>query len=376
MKKKALLVTTVSGFVPQFEMNNVHILESMGYEIHYAANFHMPSYGVDNKRLEGTRIECHQIDFCRNPFNKKNIKAYIQLTNLMEQENFSLIHCHTPMGGALGRLAARKAAVQTVIYTAHGFHFYKGAPLINWLIYYPAERMLARYTHQLICINQEDYLRARKFSCRSVNYVSGVGIDIEHIKRSKLSKDYLTQKRRSLGIPDEKTILLSVGELIPRKNHATVIQALKLLDNRKLCYVICGHGILEDELKALAKRLDVMEQVYFLGYRNDILELYQLADLFLLPSFQEGLSVALMEAMASGIPVIGSDIRGNRDLLGGSKEGLVKKNTPSEYAAKIHYLLNNGAAREALVRRGLEAIKKYDIQQVEEEMRDIYSKFN
>ena len=376
MKKRALLITTVSGFVPQFEMNNVHILESMGYEIHYAANFQMPSYGTDNSRLENTNIKCHQIDFCRKPFKKNNIKAYIQLKNLIKQESFDLIHCHTPMGGALGRLAARKSTTKAVIYTAHGFHFFKGAPLINWFIYYPVEWLLARYTSQLICINHEDFLRAKRFPCHRVDYVPGVGIDIDLINHSILCPDNVIRKRRSLGIPDGKKVLLSVGELIPRKNHAAVIQALKLLNNRNICYVICGHGILKEELCALANKLDIMEQVYFLGYRNDILELYQIADLFLLPSFQEGLSVALMEAMAIGVPVIGSDIRGNRDLLGSGKGILVKKNTPFEYASKIHFLLNHGKMRKILKKRGIEEVKKYDIHQVEKKMRDIYRRFN
>ena len=141
--RKALLVTHVSGFVPQFEMNNVHILQNMGYEVHYASNFHNPSYGDDNSRLEGTGIICHQIDFERSPFKRKNITAYRQLKKLMEEHEFDLVHCHTPMGGALARLAAHNTHTGPVIYTAHGFHFFKGAPLINWMIYYPVEWRLS-----------------------------------------------------------------------------------------------------------------------------------------------------------------------------------------------------------------------------------------
>ena len=180
-KKKALLVTTVSGFVPQFEMGNVAILKELGYEVHYASNFHNPSYGTDNKRLDGTGIICHQIDFERSPFNKRNIQAYKQLVNIMKEEKIDLVHCHTPMGAVLARLAAKKCGIRNVIYTAHGFHFFKGASIKNWLIYYTVERFLSGFTDTQICINMEDYSNAKKFKAKNVEYIAGVGIDVSKI---------------------------------------------------------------------------------------------------------------------------------------------------------------------------------------------------
>ena len=123
--KKALLVTRVSGFIPQHEMNNVKILQEMGYEVHYASNFHTPSYGTDNHRLDGTGIVRHPIDFVRSPFDKRNFQVYRQMVELMRREDFSLVHCHTPMGGVMARLAAHATGTGPVIYTAHGFHFFK-----------------------------------------------------------------------------------------------------------------------------------------------------------------------------------------------------------------------------------------------------------
>ncbi|MBO5278732.1 MAG: glycosyltransferase, partial [Lachnospiraceae bacterium] len=161
--KRVLIVTTVSGFVPQFEMNNVRILQEMGYEVHYASNFKNPHYGKDNHRLEGTGVVCHQVDFVRSPFRFiQNMRAYAQLRKLMRENQFQMVHCHTPMGGVLARLAARKyrRTGTKVLYTAHGFHFYKGAPVFNWLFYYPVEWLLARWTDVLITINEEDYQRA------------------------------------------------------------------------------------------------------------------------------------------------------------------------------------------------------------------------
>ena len=216
--RKALLVTHVSGFLPQFEMNNVRILQEMGYEVHYASNFHTPSYGTDNHRLDGTGIIRHQIDFVRSPFNAKNRLVYRQMCDLMKREHFSLVHCHTPMGGVMARLAAHAAGTGPVIYTAHGFHFFKGAPWKNWLFYYPMEKFLSRYTDQQICINREDYeLAKRKFHAKYVDYVPGVGIDHSQFR---LPGDKERQmKRESLGVRSDQVVLLTSGEMIPRKNQ-------------------------------------------------------------------------------------------------------------------------------------------------------------
>ena len=182
--KKALLVTTVSGFVPQFEMNNVRLLQERGYEVHYASNFDMPSYGDNNDRLKGTGIRCHQIAFAREPWNRKNMSAVRELTALIRREGVRLLHCHTPMGAACARLAAARAGLHNVVYTAHGFHFFDGAPKKNWLIYYPVEKFLSRYTDSLLLINREDYARAKKkFSARHTDLLPGVGIDIEAVQR-------------------------------------------------------------------------------------------------------------------------------------------------------------------------------------------------
>lgn len=373
MKKKALLVTTVSGFIPQFEMNNVRILKEMGYEIHYASNYRMPSYGDDNRRLDGTEIIRHQIDFKRSPYNLKNIKAYRQLRKLMKEENFTLVHCHTPMGGVLGRVASHRVGTAATIYTAHGFHFYEGAPLRNWLIYYPVELFLARYTNQLLCINKEDYRRAKAFRAGCVDYVPGVGIDLKRIQA--MIPDVI-KKRREVGIPEEKVVLLSVGELIHRKNHEVVIRALAQIRDYRLCYVICGHGELKEYLEKLAKKLGVRDQVIFLGYREDVIELYCLADIFILPSLQEGLSVALMEAMVCGLPTVCSDIRGNRDLIGNKNGILVEKNNQDAYGQAVRYLLENKSAAKDMGKQSLKIIKKYDINVVSQKMKAIYSRID
>lgn len=387
--KKALLVTTVSGFVPQFEMSNVHILQSMGYEVHYATNFKTPSYGNDNHRLEGTGIIQHQVDFNRSPFKLKNIYIYIQLKKLMQKEQFDLVHCHTPMGGVMARLAAYTTKTLPIIYTAHGFHFFKGAPVFNWLFYYPMEKFLSYFTDEQICINREDYELAKKhFHAKHVDYIPGVGIDIGN-KHKTIDK---ALKKQKLKLPEDKIILLSCGELIKRKNHETIIRAIAHLQqgystNSKdtsinFHYVICGHGKLERYLHNLVEELKVSDHVSFLGYREDMLEIYQIADLFLFPSFQEGLPMALLEAMAFGLPVICSDIRGSRDLMGKYAEhtwdycegGIIIKQADDvlAYSQAINLLSQNRKLMGEMGEKNIDRAELFSKQHVKETMSEIY----
>lgn len=384
MKKKVLLVTTVSGFVPQFEMSNVRILQDMGCEVHYAANYNIPSYGTDNYRLEGTGIIQHQIDFARSPFQPKSIAIYKQLKKLMQTEHFDLVHCHTPMGGVMARIAARSTRTAPVIYTAHGFHFYTGASIINWLCYYPVEKFLSHFTDQQICINKEDFKRAKKyFHARCIDYIPGVGINIEKIQKGV----DINLKKEELGLPKDKIILLSSGELIKRKNHETAIRAIARLKQitNDFHYVICGHGELSDYLHELAEKLHVSDSISFLGYRKDMMEIFQVADLFLFPSYQEGLPMALLEAMAYGLPVVCSDIRGNSDLMGESNEQLlnyceggimVKKVADvSAYSQAIYFLLENKSLMKKMGDWNSIRAKEFGDEHVKAAMEEIYRRY-
>lgn len=197
MSRKALIITTVSGFLPQFEMDNIKLLQGLGYEVHYASNYHIPFYGKDNSRLDGTGIIRHQIDFVRSPFKiRKNLIVFAQMRKLEKQKNFSIVHCHTPMGGLMGRVVfgifgKRKTKI---LYTAHGFHFFQGASLKNWIFYYPVEKFLSRWTDTLITINKEDYHRAKtSFHAKKTEYVPGVGIDWEKYQKQNIR----TKKERN-----------------------------------------------------------------------------------------------------------------------------------------------------------------------------------
>lgn len=373
--KKALIITTVSGFLPQFEMNNVKLLQMDGYEVHYAANYNNPVYGDDNSRLDNTGIIRHQIDFVRSPFRiVKHIKAYIQLKRLMKEYKFDLVHCHTPVGGAIGRLSAKAVNVDYIIYTAHGFHFYNGASFLRWALFYPVERMLAYYTDTLITINKEDYKRAKSFRLRDggkVEYIPGIGIKTGNYNKNIVSKE---KKFQELGLSNRRIILTSVGELSARKNHSAVIRAIAKIKEENILYLICGSGRKERKLRKLVNKLGIENKVIFLGYRKDVEEILAISDVFIFPSKQEGLPVAVMEAMAAGRPIICSKIRGNTDLVQDGIGGyLVEADDIEGYVKAIQSMLRcKEEKRNNMGSINVEKIKQFDLEQVEKAMVSIY----
>jgi glycosyltransferase EpsD len=318
----------------------------------------------------------YDIPFERNPLKPGNIKAYKMLKAVIDEGNYDIIHCHTPVGAMLTRLAAQDARKKgsKVFYTAHGFHFYKGAPLINWLAYYPVEKWLARKTDVLITINKEDFNRAKNFKAGKVVYVPGVGIDINKFSKRIGNRQ---EKRAELSLQDTDFVLLSVGELISRKNHTIVLEALAELKKagklNSIQYLICGRGVLEAELKEKAVSLGISDHVHFLGYRNDVSEICNAADLFVFMSLQEGLPVALMEAMACGLPVICSDIRGNTDLVESGKNGEIVGNTAIAVADAIERLRKDSALCHQYAQATVATIKHFDLSSIETEVRDIYT---
>lgn len=368
--KKILFVTHNGRFLVQFELNDIRILQDMGYEVHCATNFKGESMRVDAEQtLKEHGVICHQIDIERSPLKMwQNTRAYSQLKSLLRSGDFAGVHCHTPMGGVIGRLAASATHTAPVIYTAHGFHFYKGCPLKNRLIYQTAETFLARYTDAQITINQEDFAAAQKFPLRGkAYYVPGIGVDVKKI--SSVQVDRAT-KRAELRIPQDAFVFISVGELNENKNHATVIRTLAKADIPNSYYLICGEGKLKQQHFELAQKLGISEKVKLLGFRTDVSEILRACDCFVFPSFREGLSVSLMEAMAAGLPCIASRIRGNVDLLENSRYLF----EPADENA-LCQLLNdaaNGVQIEQECERNWETLKKYDIKNVSRCMAEIY----
>ena len=371
---KILFVTNTANKIGAFSISSIDAAHHIGLEFCMVAAWSLEREKMD-KIQDAFDVKLYHVDFIRSPYSFRNFKAYKQLLKIIKSENIDYIHCNTPTGGILGRLAGKKCKVKKVIYQAHGFHFYKGAPKKNWLLYYPIEKWLARYTDALITINQEDFgLAKAKMKLRNggkVYYVPGVGIDITQYHTGV---DLRLEKRNELKLKDDDIALISMGDLIKRKNYDTAIRAIAETKNKKVHYYICGKGSEEDALKNLANSLGISEQIHFLGFRSDIKELLTAADVFLFTTKQEGLPRSMMEAMASGLPCIASRIRGNTDLLENSEGGfLCDTNDVYAYAEKINILAHDVELRNKMGKNNLLAIKKFSVETVKDEMKNIYN---
>lgn len=365
---KILYLTTV-GSTMNFFRHYIKMLIEGGHTVDIATNEDIapvPQYYAE----WGCKIYC--ISCSRTPLQKGNLKAISQIRKLVFEGNYDIVHCHTPVAAMCTRIACRKIRKSgiKVIYTAHGFHFYKGAPLKNWLLYFSVEWFCSFWTDVLITINKEDFKRAQKYMhARHIQYVPGVGIDVSRFYNAEI--DNREKRRFELGVPNNGHLLLSVGELNENKNHQVVIEALKKINNSTIHYAIAGKGKLYVFLQTLVKSLGLEKQVHLLGYCDDMTTLYKLADAYVLPSFREGLNVSMIEAMASGIPILCSDIRGNSDIIDCDQLGFLCNPSDSDDVAeglkKVIFaadVLDKNAGKKKII--------EYDVKTINNKMMEIY----
>ena len=373
-KKKVLFVATVvKTHMMQFHIPYLKMFQEMGWETAVASR-------NDYEDPADCQIPyCdayYDIPFERTPWKKQNYQAYRMLKKIIDEGEFDIIHCHTPVGAMIARLAAVSARKKgtKVIYTAHGFHFFDGAPLMNWLLFYPAEKFLAPLTDVLITINKEDYHRARKkMRCKRIEYVPGVGIDTNKFRCAPVD---LAKKRQELGFRKEDFLILTVAEMTPNKNHITVLNAMALLKDREefanIHYLIVGRGVMRESLQDSAWSLGIGEHVHFLGYRTDAPQLYRCSDMFAFVSFREGLSVALMEAMSCGLPIMCTKIRGNTDLIDDNVSGIFTENNAEAVAESILRLYRDPEFRVSLGAHASEKVMVFDEENVLDQVKEIY----
>ena len=369
--KKILLVASVQSHIAQFHRPLIKVLKENGYEIHVAAR---------NKLGEKNGLEIKNVDtiydvpFRRFPFNPRNVSAYLQIRRIIKNGKYDIISCNTPAAGVYTRLAARKARKNgtKVYYTAHGFHFYKGAPFQNWILYYPIEWVMAHFTDKLITITKEDYRLAKvNFVC-AVDHIYGVGIDDSRYS-VRQSENVARFRYEYAGNAD--FVILCVGELNKNKNQLTVIRAMSRIVRKKpdAMLWLAGNGPYEDVLRNEIEKLNLNDHVRLLGYRTDLENFTGSCDILVSASFREGLPLNLLEAMACGKPVIASVNRGHRELVRPGYNGLLfDAGNEQELKKHILTLMENPGLRKKFSENGFKVVEKYKAGNVEKELRRIY----
>ncbi len=374
--KTILMVSNTASMQYQFLLPWTMLLREMGYDVHIACNFEEGNNASAQRiasfraQLEDLGIRSFQIDFDRNALKlHKYRKPLYQLDAILTAQPYEAIHCHSPIGGVLGRIAGKRHGLK-VLYTAHGFHFFKGAPLLNWMLFYPAERLLSHWTDTLITINHEDYSRARKFHANALYRIPGAGVELERYRHSDTDRSRMLSQ---LHIPEDAVVFLSIGELNRNKNHTVLLKALHSLHDETLHLVIAGTGGLEEELKAQAEKLGMAQQVHILGFRDDVPDLLHAADVFCFPSKREGLGFTAIEAMAAGLPLITSNRHG---ILDYSKDGITgfacDPDDADAFAEAMRTLAEDRTLRRTMGLHNARAAEEFALDTVMTQMRKIY----
>lgn len=369
MTKKVLFCATVDYHFKAFHLPYFQWFQDMGWEVHVAAGGNMNLPFVDEK---------FSIPIRRSPFHPENLSVYRRLKRLIQDNGYDMIHCHTPVGGVLARLAARQARQKgtKVLYTAHGFHFCDGAPLKNWLLYYPIEKFLSSYTDCLITINEEDYERAKQM--KKTDYgakkIHGIGVNTDRFR--PVSREESERLREKHGFSAGEFILVYPAELNGNKNQGLLIETAALLKNRipELKLVFAGEGAMEEPYRKKAESLGVSDMVRFYGFCRDIHELIQLADLSVASSIREGLGMNLLEGMAAEKPAVAADNRGHREIIEDGVNGfLVPAGDSAAFADRIEKLYRSPGLRKAMGQEGRRTAECFSETRTVKEMAHIYA---
>lgn len=366
-----ILVSCTELMMIHFLVPHINNLVEKGYSVDVACA-NVGGRICELKTLLDDTVNIYEVESQRSPLAiKANIKGYKTLKNIIGNGHYDFIWTNEPVMSVITRLAAKKDNAK-VMYLVHGFHFYKGASLKNWILFYPIERFMIRYTDILTTISKEDYNRALKWKIKNLNYIHGIGLDTKKFKNTILDK---TKKRKELDIPADSVILLSVGELGKHKNHEVAIRAFAKIHANNAYYLIVGQGELKDYYIRLCKELNIEDKVRFIGYRSDINELCKMSDVYVFPSRREGLGIAALEGMSSGLPLICSYVNGIRDYSEDGKTGFCLDVDDIEgFAKAMSILIDNKDMREKMGNYNLKIVKNFDIENSKDEIISIIRK--
>lgn len=364
---KRILVTSTDLMMVQFLLPHIRNLAENGYIVEIACS----DVGARMEEIQNKIGDCvkkvHTVNLHRSPINLGNFKGFGEMKHIIEQGHYDIIWTNEPVMGVVTRLAVKKARKRgtKILYMVHGFHFFDGAPKLNWLVYYPIEKSISRITDIIVTINKEDFSRAKRMHTKTVKYVHGIGVNTERLQKSNEQKDI----RKELGLLDNDFLVLSVGELNKNKNQRIIIEALGCLKDNSIHYILCGKGNQFKELKRIAKERNIEKNVHFLGYRRDVVDICSQVDVFAFPTYREGLGLAALEAMYCGLPLITSNSRGPIDFMHNGKNGYIcNPDDVNAFANAIENLKSNKLLRKKMGELNRKIVKPFCLEEVKEEI--------
>ncbi|RDY27394.1 glycosyltransferase family 1 protein [Romboutsia weinsteinii] len=374
--KKILFIATVQSHIMNFHIPYIKRFQKMGYEVHVATKLDLEKYRTLDKDL-GT-VVWKNIDFSRNPISMDLIKSYKQLDLYLKQNKFDLIHTHTPIAAFIARLVAKNNNFSPILYTAHGFHFFKGAPIQNWIIYYPLEKIASRWTDGIITMNEEDYSRAKsKFKNRRCNIykINGIGVDLEKYTNNK---DKAEKNYAKFNLKENDFVVSIIGEINKNKNQKMIIDAVEILrkKDKNIKLLIVGEGDMSKDIEKYIYDNNLDDAIQMLGFRKDIPDILNISNIIVSCSYREGLPKNLIEAMSARKPVICTNIRGNKDLVDNMENGiLVDIDDVDNMANSIELLYDDKSLLETMERQSYEISTNYSLDKVICQMDKIYSEY-
>lgn len=364
MNKTILIVAHLDEHINAFHKPIIKSLSDRGWIID-VASFGKTKFGNVRNKFD--------VSISRRPFKFRNIKAIRQLRKIINKNKYSIIHSHTPMGGAVARIANNNANSFN-IYTAHGFHFFKGSPIINWVLYYPVEKYLSRKTDLILTINDEDYrLAKKKFKHTKIAKINGVGIEFEKLKIDNYNSNIF---RNSLGIKETDFVITSIGELNNNKNQIFAIKniGLKIKENSKIKYLVVGNAKNKKKYERYIKRHKLSNNIFLLGYKSNIPEILNETDLVISTSKREGLPLNILEAQRMKKIILASEIRGHTDLISNNENGfLFQLNDKNEFLNKLDYIIKNYDSLSEIANKAYTNTEKYDIKKLNDKIISFYN---
>ena len=367
---KRVLVTSTDLMMIQFLAPHIQNLAEHGYEMEIACSDVGGRMDEVRDRLRDYTAAIHTVRLVRSPASLTNLKGYRDMKRVIREGDYDVIWTNEPVMGVVTRLAARDARRKgtKVLYMVHGFHFYKGAPLWNWMVYYPVEKLMAGKADMIATVNREDYRRAGKMNVRRTGYIHGIGINTERLTPGESRKDI----RKELHLAEDDFIVLSVGELNKNKNQQVIIRAAAMLNDRKVHCILCGRGGRLKQLQDLASKLGVNRNIHFLGYRKDVVDICSRSDVFVMASRREGLPVASLEAMYCGLPLITSGIRGLEDVMEDGESGyMCRPDDAAAFARAIRKIMKHPELKKKMAQRNRRAVIPFCIEHTREEVLDL-----